>query len=56
MSGDTSSKVETNQNLPNKVISERAEKFITAAIAKLKNFWKHENTLTGIQFFGDLEE
>jgi len=56
MSGDPNPKVKTNQNLPNKVNSEQAEKFITAALAKLKNFWKHENTLTGIQFFGDLEE
>jgi hypothetical protein len=56
MSGDVSPKVKANQNLPNKSIPEHGENLITVALEKLKNFWKHENSLTGIQFYGDLEE
>ena len=48
--------VKTNQTLLEKVIPQPIEKFITAALKKLKNVWSQENTLTGIQFYGDLDD
>ena len=56
MSKDTRPTVEANQNPLNKVIPEGLEKFITAALSKLKNAWTYKSTLSGIQFYGDLED
>ena len=56
MSEDAKTIVKKNQNLRNKVIPEQLEKIFNAALMKLKNVWKYENTLSGIQFYGDLED
>jgi len=37
-------------------MSEELEKFITAAFKKLKTAWSQENTLTGIQFYGEMDD
>ena len=56
MSDDARPKVKTNQPLLDKVISQPVGKFISAALTKLKNAWSQENTLTGIQFYGDMDD
>jgi hypothetical protein len=56
MSEDARSEVKTNQKRLNNVISEQLGRFITVALSKLKSVWKYENTLSGIQFYGDLED
>ena len=56
MSKDARSTGKINHPPPNRLLPEQMEKFITAALSKLKNFWKHENTLSGIQFYGDFED
>jgi hypothetical protein len=56
MPKDPNPTVKIEQNPPSKVISEQLEKVITAALTKLKRIWHHENALTGIQFYGDLED
>jgi hypothetical protein len=56
MSEEAMSKMETNQTLLEKVIPHPLEKFIAAALAKLKRTWSQENTLTGIQFYTDIDD
>jgi hypothetical protein len=56
MSEEATSKMETNQTFLEKVIPHPLEKFITAALAKLKRAWSQENMLTGIQFYTDNDD
>jgi hypothetical protein len=56
MSENARPKVETNQSLFNRVIAQPLEKLIITAIIKLKGVWEQESALTGIQFYGDLDE
>ena len=56
MSEDARPEVKKNQTLLEKVITQPLEKFIDAALMKLKNAWTQENTLTGIQFYGDMDD
>ena len=56
MSENTRSKVQINQTLLNKVISQPLGKLVTDALTKLKNAWLQENTLSGIQFYGDMDD
>ena len=56
MSEDARFKVKINQTLLDKVIPQPLEKFITAAFKKLKTAWSQENTLTGIQFYGEMDD
>ena len=56
MSENTRSKVQINQTLLNKVISQPLGKLVTNALTKLKNAWLQENTLSGIQFYGDMDD
>jgi len=48
--------VKINQTLLDKVIPHPLQKLITAALRKLKNAWSMENALTGIQFYGDMDD
>ncbi len=48
--------MKSNQTLLDKVIPQPLEKFITAALKKLKTAWSQENTLTGIQFYGEMDD
>jgi hypothetical protein len=48
--------VKTNQNLFNRVVAQPLENFFTAAFKKLKHALTQENTLNGIQFYGDLDD
>jgi hypothetical protein len=56
MSKDAKPMVKTNQTLLEKVIPQPLEKFITAALAKIKNAWLQENAMTGIQFCGEMDD
>ena len=56
MSDEVRLKVKTNQTLLEKVIPQPLEKFITAALAKLKYAWSGKSTMSGIQFYGDMDE
>jgi hypothetical protein len=56
MSEDVRPEVKTNQTLLDKIIPQPLERLITAAFTKLKNVWTGENTLTGIQFYGDMDD
>lgn len=56
MSENARPNVNTNQTLLDKVIPQQLEKVIVAALAKLKSAWSGENTLTGIQFYGDMDD
>ena len=48
--------VKTNQTFLNKVIPQQLEKFISDALAKLKNAWSQESAHTGIQFYSDMDD
>ena len=56
MSEDARLIVKLNQTLLDKVIPQPLGKFITAAFKKLKTAWSQENTLTGIQFYGEMDD
>ena len=56
MSENARPNVKPNQSLLDKVIPQQLEKIITTALSKLKNVWKYENSMSGIQFYGDLED
>lgn len=56
MAENARSKVKTNQTFLESVIPQPMGKIVTAVLAKLKNAWLQENTLSGIQFFGDLDD
>ena len=56
MPKDARPKVKTSQTLFDKVLPQRLERLITAALAKLKNAWFQEDALTGIQFYGEIDE
>jgi hypothetical protein len=56
MSEDAKPAMKTNQTLLDKVIPQQLEKFIAAALAKLRNAWPQKNTLTGIQFYWDMDD
>ena len=56
MSKDARPQVKTKQTQKNNEILPHVERFITAAILKLKNLWTQETALTGIQFYGDLDD
>jgi hypothetical protein len=56
MSKDVRSPVKTNRNPLNRTIADQLEIFIVTALTKLKNLWRQETSLTGIQFYGDLDD
>jgi hypothetical protein len=56
MSEDAKSERESSQSLFRKAIAQPIVKLIAATLLKLKNTWNGENTLTGIQFYGDFED
>ena len=56
MSKDTRPAVKTNQTLLEKVIPQTLEKFITDTLSKLKDALLQENAMTGIQFYGEMDD
>jgi hypothetical protein len=56
MSENVRSKEKSAQNSPPEELPGRLENIISVALTKLKKIWQHENALTGIQFYGDLED
>ena len=56
MTEDAKPMVKTNQTLLEKVIPQPLEKLIAAALAKIKNAWLQENAMTGIQFYGEIDD
>ena len=56
MSENVRLEVQKDQTLLEKTIHQSLEKWIANALRKLKNAWSAENTLTGIQFYGDMDD
>ena len=56
MSEDARPIVNTNQTLLDKVIPQQLEKVIFSALAKLRNAWLGEKSMTGIRFYGDMDD
>ena len=56
MSEDARPKVNTNQTPYNKKIPQQLERWIVSTLAKLRNILPQENTVTGIQFYNDMED
>jgi len=48
--------MKANQNLLEKDVPKHLDEFFTTALAKLKKVFLGKNTLTGIQFYGDLDD
>jgi len=56
MSKDAKPMAKTNHTPLEKAIPQPLEKFIAAALMKLRNAWLHQNAMTGIQFYGEMED
>ena len=56
MSENVRPKVKTTQTKLNILVPQPLEKLVASAWSKLKNILSQENTLTGIQFYGEMDE
>jgi hypothetical protein len=56
MSGDVRPNVKTGKKLLEKFIPQPFFKLIAVVLTRLKNMWLMQNTLSGIQIYGDMED
>ena len=56
MFSDAKPKVKTERNLLEKFIPQLFFELITVVFTRLKNMWSMQNTLSGIQIYGDMED
>jgi hypothetical protein len=56
MSGDAKPNLKTKNKLFQKLIPQLFFKLIAAVLTGMKNMWSMQNTLSGIQIYGDMED